>query len=177
MITGVIYNTITVGLLAELTFQSVTDAKTKTIYSAPNNLFAAITTGVYAGSLILTKTAPEPLCLGTIAGLIIFSGLKFYAPADAKALISVLLATGLAVGNPTRPDVFIFLCGMLVSEVLMLLYGTVLKIRGHISEKKNPIAAVETEKGGKRRKVKIAYFPFLTIGYLVELLLLRVCYG
>lgn len=148
-------------MIGYLLFQSIEDYKHMQVYVLPNNIVLLFTIGSYLiEKIITTGSLLIPLdVIMTVFGIIILHLFKIYASGDMKALISIFFSLRF-VGIPAKsmePNLFMFLIFILITNT----FFSITYIYRRIKNKNN-------------KKTRAAYFPYLTIGYILTLILFTI---
>lgn len=132
-----------------LILQSISDAKTKQVYTVPNNIILIASVVIYIGECVALKTLPAIAIPIVLALIVLCVHLGKYGSGDGKAMISIFLSTRYIGNTYPHPFTEVFFLTIFVSESLFLV--------SHLIRKK--------------KEKKYAYFPFLTVGYAIAILL------
>lgn len=148
-----------------LIFQSIEDYKNMQVYVFPNNVILSYTIiSYFIEKIIVTRSIMVPLdVLMTVMAIIILSLFHLYASGDMKALISIFFALRYTLVNTgttiQEPNLFVFLIFLLITNTFFSLTYIYRRIK---------------QRDRCNKKMRVAYFPYLTIGYVLTSILFYV---
>lgn len=145
---------ISVIIFFYLLFQSISDIKTMQVYVLPNNIAIILSIILYITDCIALSIFPSPESIVVIGSIFLLSILKMYGIGDAKAMVVIYLTSRYWNPYSPYPNTFYFLLSILLANILFLVVNKIKQI----------IKSSPKEK-------KAAYFPFLTIGYVINFFL------
>lgn len=150
---------VTPVMILYLAIQSVSDIKTKTVWTVLNNIMIFIQVGLYWLDNIIIQIRMEHFLIPFITFALLIGAseyLHWYGRGDAKAMLVMLFA--LRYYSPTYPDVdlFLFLLTILIANITFLGFHFILKM---------------SARNRKPQEAYHAFFPFLMIGYTIIVLI------
>lgn len=138
--------------------QSVKDAKTMQVYTVLNNIAVALSAGLYALDIAQYGiSSGKILELIIVTTVILFAGLiRWYGSGDCKGMVVIYLM--IRYVSPMYPytDLALFLLALLVADIVQMIIM-------NIQKKKNTGLSKTADNG----KVYTAYFPSMTVGYML----------
>jgi len=141
-----------------LIIQSVKDAKTMQVYTILNNIAVVLSAGLYMFDIMQHGISHGKILeLLIVTVVILFSGImKWYGSGDCKGMIVLYLTIRYISPMYPNTDLALFLLILLIADIVQIV---VMNIQKKI---KTGLSKV-TDTG----KVCTAYFPSMTVGYLL----------
>lgn len=140
---------ISIIICGYLIIQSISDIKTKKVRVLYNDLMLWFITCHYLGECIMENTFPTYSIIFIIFLIILASIFHIFGSGDAKAFIIILISTRYWQINILHPNILIFAYFIIITNAICLIY--------HFIKRKIT----------KTKEKRIAYFPFMTIGYIL----------
>ena len=145
-----------------LIIQSCFDITTQKVPVVLNNIMLIVNSIFYIISILSLQPLPilELLQTMTVCIVIIFLSkyAHWYGSGDAKAIIVILFTLRFVSNLYPKTDIFMILITLFISNMLFLIFY---KIQNKLTSKTDN---------------RHAFFPFLTVGYIVTYLLGSICY-
>lgn len=141
-----------------LLFQSIKDAKSMSVYSIPNNIALFFSIGLYVWDCFHLGINLSWECIIIMIAIVFGKIIGSYGTGDMKAMIVIYFMLRYWYPSYPHPSTAVFLLVILISNLLFLLYYGINKVKAF-------------RKKESFQKKKAAYFPVLTIGYVIGVIL------